>query len=258
MTVIKPLAHIGHWDGFLDEWDRNITEQGAVGLLFAGVDLPLKKEDVQSLEERITFYLEAAKHISDVVAEKAQQMLVHRWLPRTYALQTQLTNNIKGPYAWATPLALHLPLLEFLQRGPSEGLNRPPYPRVVAEYLEEFMTQWLFHGYSDDPRHREVGNLLARAMLHWGIGHRLATVVLHLHYGRVVPGYIFEDFRAQIKAFLDERGVNIASTLITVDYHKELTDLRGELWHQVNNRAILAYLHLDYLMRTSVALEMTQ
>jgi len=231
----RTFNRIENWEGFLKKWEEIDTEQEAIGLLYAGANIPSDnvfklKEEGEELERRVKFCLQEADYKnSKIVATTAEQVIVKQWLKQLTPFQ--LCGYYQGY------LNANVMVLRFLQ-NPRESLTSEPYPRFVSKYLLPLYEIW-HHGSAPDYQKgkdfqvfQNYTELIVRVFCAWGLAYVLAQDGLR---PEIIP---------MIKKFLDEKHYDVHDVFMGLSgYGDPPNNLdRKDILH----RAACAYLKLMY------------
>jgi hypothetical protein len=175
---IPAQEKIRSWNEFGFAWEKYcICEAAAIGLLYEGAALPIPEKDDRAptdyknnssglTAERVDFFLAAAMATyknSERITEVAAQQLVRHLLAPALA-NCELTDA-------------HGKIIAFLKKKPA-SLLRPPYPRLIAQYLSS-----VFNHCDSEISKLSPGQMhevfafykkLTGAMCTWGLSYELA------------------------------------------------------------------------------------
>lgn len=165
----RTFTSIETWKEFLKRWEDIDTEEEAIGLLHAGIDIPDRDENFKG---RIAFYIQVSGYENNKVAVCAEQLIVSRWLKHLSINTIHISNRLEGAIL----------VLEFLDLLRTSLLGAP-YPRFVAEFLSGIHRVW---STGISPRYQQGAEyiglqshtpIIVRALCIWGMGHLLGTNV---------------------------------------------------------------------------------
>lgn len=176
----KAYPRISDWPTFLERWAQAVYREEIIGLLYGGPSVPISSEGGFDAEipVRIDWYISVAQSADQLIAVKAQQVIVNRFVLLVEAGQA----------------AAQQQLLEFLSFT-WKGLWGEPYPRIIQRYLQVLFDGQIKRGGSMLADNEAGAQRLVRCLMVWGMAGYLNK-----------PDYL-DRFADTIRAYCAERFI---------------------------------------------------